>query len=38
MNRNWQPVISDGELLGMMKNINFDEGFFGNWGERFLGQ
>ena len=37
MNRDWQPVISDGELLGTVKNINFVEGFFGDGGGRFFG-
>ena len=38
LNRNWQPVILDGELLGAVKIINIDEGFFANGGKRFLGQ
>ena len=37
INCNWQPVSSDGELLGTVKNLNFDEGFFGDGGGRFFG-
>ena len=36
VNRNWQPVVLDGELLGMVKNIDIDDGFFGDGGERFF--
>ena len=36
VNRNLQPVVSDGELLGIVKNIDIDDGFFGDGGGRFF--